>query len=255
MAKHKKYSEIKHADKFYEALSKYWAKVERYVWPAGIVMGVLLVVVAVWLLFGGQAGSRGDQAWARLFEIREAFRPETEESLERVSAQSIEKLASLAKEYQGRPVAAVALLYLTQGNYGMAVAKREENLKALTPEIMKFVQDRFTRSAEAAEQFVADFPKHSLVGLAQYDAGKARLELGDIERAADHFAKANESNTVAFLKVLAGWHAARCYENLGQLDKARQAYEAVRSDRMAGWCADLAEFRLARLGSSAPRGR
>ena len=238
----KKYSEVKHADKFYEALSAWWLKVEPHAWLIAIAMTGLLLVVAVWLGVSHYYTARHDRPWVRLFELKESASARSDEGAEPNAPQALDKLAGLAAEYQGRPVAAMALLDLTERQFDVAAGQQEDDPKAAAA--------HFKRAAGAAEQFIADFPDHPLLGLAEYQAGKARFALKEYDRAAEHFDKARAAG-IGFLAVLAGWHAGRCYEHLGRVDEARRAYEAVRDNRAAGWCGELAESRLAQLASSA----
>jgi tetratricopeptide (TPR) repeat protein len=256
----RKHSEIKHADKVHEALTAFWAKLDPYVWPGAIVMGVLLALIGLWLLFGSRSSS-GERAWADLFEIRDTYMPRGEEAtvleFDQNARTYVDKLAALTNDYRGRPVVAVALLDLAQACSGLGGGLRERNSVTpdLTPEEReqndKAAHDLFVRAAQAAERFIADFPRHTLLALAYYEAGKARYELGEYAPAAEHFDQARARFATAFPKALAAYHAGRSYERTGHIEKARRAYEAVREERLAGWCGDLAEFRLAQLGTVA----
>lgn len=256
----RKHSEIKHADKVHEALTVFWGKLDPYVWPGAIGMGILLVLMGIWLLFG--SGTPGaERAWAELFEIRDTYMPRGEEAtvleFDQNARAYVDKLAALCNEYRGRPVAAVALLDLAQACSGLGGGLRERNMA--TPGLTrqdqekneKAAHDLFIHAAEAAERFIVDFPQHSLLALAYYEAGKARYELAEYDAAAEHFGHARAGFTIPFPKALATYHAGRSYELAGHIDKARSSYQAVREEKLAGWCGDLADFRLAQLPTAA----
>lgn len=256
----RKHSEIKHADKVHEALTAIWTKLDPYVWPGAIGMGILLVLIGLLFLIG--TGSSGpDKAWADLFEIRDTYMPRGEEAsvleFDKNAQTYVDKLAALCDRQRSRPVAAIALLDLAQACSGLGGGLRERT--AVTPGMAREDMEKnesaahtlFVNSAKAAERFIADFPRHTLLPLAYYEAGKARYELGEYAPAAEHFDQARARFAIAFPKALAAYHAGRSYERTGHIEKARHAYEAVREEKLAGWCLDLAEFRLAQLGAAA----
>lgn len=244
MGKHLKYSEVKHPDKFAEALSRLWQKVERYIAPAGIAMAVGLLAVAAWLVASRVFADRSDRPWEDRYRLAEEFAGSARDDGERVSEPLLAKLGDFVQQHRGRPVAAITLLELAQGHLLRAAALRDDKPSDARGHLQK--------AAAAAEQFVADFPAHPQIALAHYQAGKARLELGEWERAAERFEKASTSQ-VAALAALAKWQAGYCYEQLGRLEEARMKYEELRMDPLAGWCAEQAEFALAQLGRRSPQ--
>jgi len=244
VGKHLRYSEVKHPDKFAEALSTLWQKSEWYVVRAAIGMGAVLLVVGAWLGASSLFVGRGDESWAERFRVVEEAMRDIQEDPETVSANLLAKMDAFVAEHRGDPAAAITLLELAQGHQRRAAGLRDEKPKEAREALLK--------AANAAEQFLADFPAHRHVATAQYEAGKARLELGEWERAAEHFEKAAASPVPA-LAVLAKWHAGYCYERLGRVEQARLKYEELRVDRTAGWCAEQAEFALAQLGRRPPK--
>ena len=245
-----KYSEVKHEDKFHEALSNAWHRVERYVLPVGIGVLVVLGLAAVWMAVARHRTSGADRPWAERFELGQRYADVDEEDSKEQTRKLLAELGSLIDKHRGEPVAAITLLEVAQSHLGLASAERDENPDAAT--------DHLKRAAKAAEQFTADFADHPLLALAHYEAGKARLDLKQYERAAQHFEDAHERSDTPFLKALARLQAGLCYEQRGEVDKARQAYEAVRDNKGADgrrtWCADQAEYHLARLRRQPPRG-
>ena len=248
MAKHR-YSEVKHPDKFAEALSAFWSKIERYIVPIGLVTLVLLAVATIWIVVSRRYTASSQRPWDQRFQLAEEFQKQAQEGREAKADGLLGKMMALAKDYQGRPVAAITLLEASESYLRLGESRREENAKG--------AQEDFERAANAAEQFLADFPSHPLAPLAHYDAGRARLALGEYERAARHFEGAAQSR-IRFLAVLAQLDGALCYQKLGRLDDARRLYETLRDDQTAGWCAEQAEFELAQLGrqpaKDTPRG-
>jgi len=244
VGKHLRYSEVKHPDKFAEVLSKLWQKAERYIVPVGIAMVVGLLAVAAWLVASRVFADRSDQPWEERYRLAEEFASSARDDGERVTDPLLAKLGDFVQQHRGRPVAAITLLELAQGHLLRAAALRDDKLAEARQHLQK--------AAAAAEQFVADFPAHQQIALAHYQAGKARLDLREWERAAEHFEKASTSQ-VAALAALAKWQAGYCYEQLGRLDQARMKYEELRVDPLAGWCAEQADFALAQLGRRAPQ--
>jgi tetratricopeptide (TPR) repeat protein len=244
MGKHK-YSEVKHPDKFAETLDKVWQKAQPYVLPIGILMAIALVLAIGWLILSRHFGGRTDRQWAGLFEASKGLTAESDDPLEPVNEKALGKLAAFANQFRAQPAAALALWEVAQEEFRLADARRDEDADAAKKHLEK--------AAEAAERFIADFPNHPYVAFAQYEAGKARLELGDPERAAKHFKQAREAK-LRYPAVLAQWHEAFCYEQLGRLDEARRIYESLRDDQTAGWCAMQAEFQLAQLGRAPAKG-
>lgn len=267
------YKDVKHPDKFHEALSGVWAKMEPYALHAGLGVLVVIVVAGVWFAVWHQSASRRDAAWAKDFAIERQAREaaaeaETAAEREKVDEQTAAELEAFVREYQRRPVAAVALLKLAQAHARLGRRARGSDRKA--------AREHFRESAEAAEQFLADFPDHGLTTLAAWNAGKARFELREYPRAAQHFQQATGSQ-VRFLAALARWHAGRCYEHMGRAEAAREAYEALRNERPGyaalraafgdfrarqllavnpalEWCAQQAQWRLAQLQRKSPKG-
>jgi tetratricopeptide (TPR) repeat protein len=245
-----RYKDVKHPDKFHEGLSAAWAVVEPYALPVGIAVFVLLIVAGIWVVVARQWAARRDAPWAKDFEIHRrandaAAEAETNEDLEKAAQQALADIDALAREYQRRPVAAVALIKLSRGHFGLGHRSRTRDPKSAS--------EHFKKAAEAAEQFLADFPDHGLHAIAAYNGGRARLELGEHQRAAEHFERA-QTSAVSSLAAIAQWHAARCYEHLGRTDSARRAYQALRNNPWAGWCAQQAEWRLSQLESRPAKG-
>ena len=247
MGKHK-YSEVKHADKFAEALGRLWQKIERYVVVFGGAALVLLVVSAIWIAVARRHAARVDKPWEDRFELarRYATKSREEAGAAATTAKLLEEMRELAAAHPGGPVAAITLLEASEGYFRLASSQGTEKPDA--------ARENYKRAADVAEQFAADFPDDPLVTLAHYDAGRARLELAEYERAAKHLEQAAQSPHRS-LAVLAQWEMAYCYERLGRLDDARRAYESLRDDKMAGWCAEQAEFQLAQLGRLPSRGK
>jgi tetratricopeptide (TPR) repeat protein len=242
VAKHR-YKDVKHPDKFHEALSKAWAKAEPYALPAGIAVLALLVLTGVWVAVARQWTAGREEPWAELFRIQQEAelaqdRVQTEAQRQTATVEKLAALETLSRENAGRPVAAVALQRLASGYFALAEAERTRE-----PDASK---RHLVRAAEAAEQFLADFPDHGLAPLAAYTAGKARFELDQFNRALQHFQQA-QTASVRAVAAFAQWHAARCQEELGQLAAARQAYQSLRNDPWAGWTAEQARWRLAQL--------
>lgn len=240
-----KYSEVKHEDKFHEILSSVWGKLEPYTLSAGLAAIALLAIAAVWMVVARHHTATGEKPWIERFEIGERIGRSDKLDDEEKAKELLGELTALARTYQGQPAAAITLLEVAQSH--LALGRRHDGTAS------KDSREHLEKAAQAAEQFVADFPDHPLVALAHYEAGKARLDLAQYEGAADHFEQARKS-PIAFLAALARLHEGRCYEKLGRLDKARQAYEAVRDDKMAAWCADQAEFHLTRLRRTPQKG-
>ena len=240
-----KYSEVKHEDKFHEILSHAWTKVERYAVPAGFGVLALLVIATIWIFLARHHIATGEKPWTERFEIGERIANDDTLDDDKKADALLAELTAFAHTYQGKPAAAITLLELAQTH--LALAKPQGGQPPQSQ------REHLEKAAQAAEQFAADFPNHTLIALAHYEAGKARLDLGQHDAAADHFEQARGS-TIAFLAALARLEAGRCYEKLGQLDKARQAYEAVRDDKMGAWCADQAEFHLTRLQRTPKKG-
>lgn len=240
-----RYSEAKHDDKFHEALSAAWERAEPYLLPVGIAVGALLVVIAVWMVASRYHTATGEKPWIERFDLSQQLAQSDEPDPEAQATRVLDALNTLVKNYQGHDAAAITLLELAQGHLGLASARSSDDPKAATSHL--------EQAAQAAEQFIADHPDHPLVPLAHYDAGKAHLDLGHFDPAADHFERARATR-ITFLAALARLQAGLCYEKTGQLDKARQAYQALRTDATAAWCAEQAEFHLAKLKRSAHKG-
>jgi tetratricopeptide (TPR) repeat protein len=219
-------------------LSAAWEKAQPYALLVGLAAVGILALASIWIALSRHYAARADRPWEEHFEIARELADAGDDREERVR-RFFEQMEGLADTYRGRAVASVALLKLAQGH-----ARRAADLRSEDPDAAK---EHLEDAADAAEQFVADFSDHRHLALAYYEAGKARLELGEYERAADHFAQATRS-PIRYLQVLAKWHRAFCYEQLGRLDEARRIYEAIRDDQTAGWCADQAEFQLTQLG-------
>jgi len=243
VGKHR-YRDVKHADKFIETLSEYWAKAEPYVIRVGIVMGVAIVAVGLWLLGTRLFGDRSDASWEERFQMMEEAVHNAPADPEAAGSKILAKMDEFAAEHRGEPATAVTLLELAQGHERRAAGLRDEKPKEAREELQK--------AASAAEQLIADFPGFRHVATAHYEAGKARLELGEWERAAEHFEKAAAA-PIPSLAALAKWQAGYCYEQLGRLAQARLKYEELRVDPAAGWCAEQAEFALAQLGRRPPK--
>ncbi len=242
MGKHLRHSEVKHADKFAEVLHAVWEKVERYVVRVGLVVTAGVIVFGAWLLISHLFAGSSDQAWEDHFQLVRDLSAEAAkapEDSDAVADRYLVKLREFVDTHRGDPAAAIALLELAQGHARRAAALREEK----PTEARKQTEE----AAGAAERFIADFPDHRDIAIARYEAGKARLELGEWERAADHFEKAAGSK-IPLLDAMARLMAGYCYEQLGRLDQARLTYEKVRVDPLAGWCAEQADFALAQLG-------
>jgi len=233
------YSEIKHPDKFAEALSNAWERVEPYALRVCLGAIGLLVLAGVWIALSRRGAARAEEPWAEHFEIARDFADAGAESADARDEQLATKMADLVAKYPAKPIAAITLLELTQWNFRRATTRRRDDAKA--------ARGLFEDAANAAEQFIADFPDHRYLTLACFEAGKARLELGEYERAAQHFGQASQS-LMRYLAVQAKWHRAFCLEKLGRADEARPIYETLRDDPTAGWCAEQAEFQLAQLG-------
>jgi tetratricopeptide (TPR) repeat protein len=251
VAKHPhRYKDVKHPDKFAEALSNAWTKVEPYVIPAGITILVVIAIAFVWVTFGQRWANRHEAPWAKAFEVQRTAtaavaNAQTDEARAQAEEKALADLGAVAHEYARRPVAAVALLDLAQGHYRLGDRDRTDKPDAS--------RDHFQKAAAAAEQFLADFPDHGLAAVAAYEAGKARFELRDYARALEHFLKVQAPAFPSFV-ALAQWHAARCYEHLGQADAARRIYEALRNDPWAGWCGQQAQWRLTQLPPASSTG-
>jgi len=239
VAKHLRYSEVKHPDKFAEALAAIWGRCERFALPAGIAMAVGLAAIILWLVGTRLFAGRGDAAWHERFELAQEAAAAARDSGQGVTDELLAKMADFVRRHPRHPAGAVTLLELAQGHM-----RRAAMLRAEKPDEAKA---HLEKAASAGEQFVADFPDHRYVALAHYEAGKARFDLGQWERAAEHFEKASASQ-VPTLAALAKWQAAICYEKLGRIEPARLKYEELRVDPLAGWCAEQAEFALAQLG-------
>ncbi|MBL7222709.1 MAG: tetratricopeptide repeat protein [Candidatus Brocadiae bacterium] len=249
MSKHL-YKDVKHPDKFHELLSHAWARMEPYALQAGIAVLALVAVATVWFVVARQRAASLEKPWAQAFDIQRRASDalataRTDADRETIEEQVLADLAALAREQARRPVAALALIELSQAQFRRGHLRRTQDPDA--------ARDRFRAAAEAAEQFLADFPNHGLRALAAYNAGKARLELREYPRAVQHFQQAHDA-PIRSLAALARWHTARCQERLGQLDAARQAYEALRNDPWAGWCAQQAQWRLSQLQSRPTQG-
>jgi len=243
VGKHLRYRDVKHADKFAETLSALWVKAEPYVIRAGTVLGVATAAVGLWLLASSLFGGRGDTSWEARFEMIEKATRDAPSDPEAAGSRMLAKMDEFAAEHRGEPAAAITLLELAQGHQRRAAALRDDKPQEAREELAK--------AAGAAEQLLADFPDFRHAATAHYEAGKARLELGEWERAAEHFEKAATA-PIPSLAALAKWHAGYCYERLGRLAQARLRYEEVRADTAAGWCAEQAEFALAQLGRRSP---
>ncbi|MFP4055512.1 MAG: tetratricopeptide repeat protein [Candidatus Brocadiia bacterium] len=243
-----KYKEAKQDDKFHATLSAAWGKLQPYVLPIGIGAGLILLVAAAWVFLAQRSAARSERPWAERHQLEVATGPEASKTPE----EHLEKLADLAREYQGEPAAAIFNLELALNHFrlahlyaGLGSGRGELDSDA--------AEGHLAQAASAAEQFVSDFPDHPLLPLAHLEAGKARMELEQYEAAASHFEQAALS-PVPFAAAVARWHAARCYEKLGRLAEAREAYQTLRDTQMAGWVAQLAEYDLARLDRQAPKG-
>lgn len=244
MGKHLRHSEVKHPDKFAETLSALWAKSERYIVRIGIGMGIGTLAIAVWFGISSLLAGRSDRPWEQRFQLAEEAERQAQDDPEAVSDKFLAKMDDFAHDNRGEAAAAVTLLELAQGHARRAASLRDEKPKE--------ARDHLQKAAGAAEQFIADFPDHRHVATAQYEAGKARFDMGEWERAAEHFEKAAASQ-VPSLVAMAKWHAGYCYEQLGRLDQARRKYEELRNQPLAGWCAEQADFALAQLGRRPPK--
>jgi len=246
----KKYSEVKHEDKFHEALSNAWDRVEPYALPVGIAVCVLLLGATAWLFISQYQTSSLEKPWAERFEIGRRYADTDEANAKEQTKRLLAELEAFVQKHQGTEVAAITLLEIARTHLTLADIERGKDPDA--------VRDHLKRAASAAEQFIADSPSHPHLAQACYDAGKARLDLGEHERAARHFEEAQQKTDVVFLAALARLQAGLCYEKLGETDKARQAFEAVRDskgpDDRPTWCADQAEYHLARLRRAPTKG-
>lgn len=243
MAKHIRHSDAKHPDKFIESLAGLWHKSERYVIRAGIVMIAVIVIAGAWLALSSLFAGRSERPWEERFQLAE-FAAKAQEGPEGIGPSLFEKMKDFAQRHQGTPAAAITLLELAE-----AENRRAEALASNQP---KDSRAAYERAAAAAEQFIADFPAHPEAALGYYAAARARMGLGEWERAAEHFERAARSPVLA-LGALAKLQAGYCYERLGRVAQARLKYEELRAERLAGWCADQAEFALAQLGRGAPQ--
>jgi len=241
VGKHLRYSEVKHADKFAEGLSAVWHRLERYILPALIVAGACLVLTVAWFVVARLFGGSGEAAWEERFELAQEAAARAKDEPEGGSDKLLDRMSAFVQKHQGAPAAAVTLLELAQGHNRRAAALRDESPKA--------AREHLQKAANAAEQFIADFPdqRPAALAIAHYEAAKARMELGEWERAADHYEKATAAGLPA-LAAMARWQAGYCYEQLGRLDQARLKYEELRADPAAGWCGEQADFALAQLG-------
>jgi len=243
VGKHR-YSEVKHPDKFIEALAGLWKRVERYVVPASIAAVVVVVGIGIWLCVARHYAALLERPWEERFEIMQAMLAQQGGPADR-REEYLGKLKELAAKYRGKQVAAVTLLEVSQGYLALASQKRLVDRKGA---------ERLLRgAAEAAEEFIADFPGHRYAALAHYQAGVAWLDLGETEKAARHFEQATRS-PIRYLATLARLHLANCRERLGEYAEARRLYEALRDDPSAGWCVDQARFHLAQLAMRASKG-
>ena len=280
MGKKHRYKDTKEDDKFHAVLAGTWARIEPYALKIGIGLAVVLVVAIVWMLIASHLAKRADRPWARRFEIHQETRaprpperggaqgearasPEEKAEFEKTRLELQEKcsngLTELASEYKGDSVAAITLLDLSGLGSTIGKAKRSTDAAGAA--------SHFLRAAEAGEQFLADFPDHLLLGIAANNAGKARLELADVqhhaaaaedakanfEAAAQHFQMAAQrfqqdpGDRCPYLVAFARFHEALCYEFLQRPDEARRLFEEVRKDAMAGWFAQQAQFHLIQL--------
>jgi len=242
----KKYSEVKHEDKFHEALSHGWERVQRYVVPAGIAVLAVLVAATVWMFIAQHRTSGRERAWAERFEIGHRYAtnlPDDEAEAKEQTRKLLAELEDFARKHQGRDAAAITLLEVARTHLALAGGEQGKDDSA--------AKDHLQRAAAAAELFLEHYPGHPYAAAAHYDAGKARLDLGNTEEALTHFDAARQGSDVAFLRALAGLQAGLCYEKLGRIDKAREAFETVRDskgpDDRPTWCAQQAEYHLARL--------
>lgn len=245
-----KYSEVKHDDKFHEALSKAWDRMQPYALHAGVAVGVVLVVAAVWMAVARHRTSSADEPWAERHTISRRFLDAVDETnSEEQSRKLVAELEAFVETRRGSPAAAITLLQMAQRQLDLADNER--------PRDATKAKEHLARAAKAAEQFVADFPDHPLLPYAHFTAGKARLDHEDYTEAAKHFAAA-EATEVAFLKALTQLHKGLCYEKLGQLDQARAAYTTVRGSKgpkgQPTWCAEQADYHLARLRGEPAKG-
>ena len=238
MAKHR-YSEVKHPDKFAEALSHAWQKAEPYALPAGIVIAVLIVISIIWVIIARSGVARTDQPWEDRFRLASKFAQADAEDPRKQTEKFLEEMVSMAREHPGEPVAAVSLLEATLGHFRLASSAADDDPAA--------AKAHYEKAADTAEQFIADFPEHRHLHVACYEAGKARLELRQYPRALEHFREASNS-PIPYHATLARFHMGLCNELLGNLDEARRIYRSLRDDPTAGWCAEQAEFQLAQLG-------
>jgi len=206
----------------------------------GIVMVGVALVAGLWVAFSGLFGGRAERSWEERFQLAEEA-AKALDTTERLGDSLLVKMKEFTQKHQGTAAAAVTLLELAD-----AENRRAEGLRDEKP---KDARGAFEKAASAAGQFIADFPAHPDVALAEYAAGRARLGLQEWERAAEHFEKASRSQ-VAALAALARLQAGYCYEQLGRLAQARLKYEELRSEplELAGWCAEQAKFALAQLG-------
>jgi len=237
------YSEVKHDDKFHATLTKWWEKLEPHLLHIGLAAGGVLLLALIWMLVASGSRAANDEPWAERAAI------EREEDL--TQADRLEKLAALVQKYSGEPVAALTQLEIAQGynaqgnEKSMPPAYEAEKPEEKTAREAEAKQ-AYQKAAAAAEQFLADFPEHSLAAVAAFEAGKARLALGEPKAALPHFEKAAASK-VLYLAALAQWHAARCHQALGDTESARSAYQRVIDNKQAGFLVAQAQYDLARL--------
>lgn len=239
-----KYSEVKHDDKFHEALSHAWDKMQPYALHVGIAAGLVLALAAVWMVVARRDTSSAERPWAERYAIsRRYIDAFDEENSAEQSRKLLGELDAFVDEHRGTSAAAITLLEVAQQHLNHAEDARLHDADK--------ADDDLKRAAKAAEQFVADYADHPLLPVAQFTAGKARLDLEEYAKAGEHFARAAAATDVPFLKTLAQLHEALCHEKAGEVAKARAAFETVRDskgpDGQPTWCAEQADYHLTRL--------
>jgi tetratricopeptide (TPR) repeat protein len=242
------YSEVKHDDKFHESLARLWGRIEPYMLHVGIAAGAVIVIAAIWMLLVRSESAAKGEPWARHFAIMKQTGVDPEKQ--------IEDYAALASDYEGHPVAAMALIEAAQGYFKLGTdkslappgAEKPEDKAKRTEEARQF----FQKAAAAAEKVLEAYPDYPRSDVAAFEAGKARFALEEHERALPHF-EAAAASKVLHLAAQAQWHAARCHQALGNIEAARAAYEHVKDNQHASYMRAQAEFDLARLDEEAVR--
>ncbi|GAF86979.1 unnamed protein product, partial [marine sediment metagenome] len=148
----KKYSEVKHEDKFHEALSNAWDRVERYALPVGITVCVLLLGAVAWMFISQYQTSSLEKPWAERFEIGRRYADTDDTDAKEQTKRLLAELEAFVQKHQGKGVAAITLLEIARTHLTLADIERGKDTDA--------VKDHLKRAASAAEQFIADFPSH-----------------------------------------------------------------------------------------------